>query len=123
MSSQIVCELIAQGGCQTVIAPPPSACTPIRIIAGSTTLPDVPVGAAFTHVVAWDGTGPFTVTVLQKPSWMTVTPVGSTTNTSILLSGTAPDTTEKVLQVLIQGCNDSRVEMVQRICYCQQAGV
>jgi len=121
VTAEVVCQLIAQGGCASIAPPPTAACTPVQIIAGRS-LPQIPIGVPFEHAIVWSGTSPFSVTALVKPSWMTVSPTGITSATAAIISGTAPDDTERYFQLLIEGCNSTRVEMIQTLCYCQQAG-
>lgn len=61
--------------------PPPPPCVPA---AGSISLPNATVDVAYNYVINLTGTAPFTITGQTKPSWMTVSLVGST----ITLGGT-----------------------------------
>lgn len=66
-----ICELIAAGGCAAV-----ATCVPLNVTAGKV-FSDAESGLQYSHALAWEGTAPFTVTVLQKPSWMTSPPSGA----------------------------------------------
>lgn len=120
LTTQIVCEMIAAGGCVTAVAA--ASCTPVKVLAGAV-IPDIVVGELFEWVIALSGTAPFSVSALIAPSWMNISPIGATNTTSILLSGTPPDGTALSLQILVTGCNGSSVMIVQRLCYCYAAGV
>ena len=117
LTTSTVCELISVGGCAAS-----ASCTALKVVAGKT-LPAAVGGLAYSHVIAWEGTAPFTVTVLQKPAWMTITPTGSTTGNAAVFSGTpvAP-TTDDFVQFVIENCG-GKYELNQRLDYCAPFGV
>jgi len=53
------------------------SCTPVSI-AGSPSLPDGIAGVAYSYVIGLNGTAPFSLTDIIKPSWMTINVVGGT---------------------------------------------
>ncbi len=65
--------------------PPPSCVAPS--IASGGTLPDGQVGVAYSHSITVNGSQPYNITNVTKPSWLTLTITGGNT---VLLSGT-PD--------------------------------
>lgn len=65
--------------------PPPSCVAPT--IASGGTLPDGQVGVAYSHSITVNGSQPFNITNVTKPSWLIITITGGNT---VLLSGT-PD--------------------------------
>ena len=111
-----VCDLINSGGCS-----PDAACVALNIIAGRK-FPDAETGLPFSHVIAWTGSTPVTVTVLTKPSWMTVTPTGTTNGNSVVFSGTAGAVTDgDIVQIAISNCGKT-YETNQRLDYCTPVG-
>jgi hypothetical protein len=114
VSLSVVCELIAQGGCAApVAAPPPAAgCARPAFVAGMP-LPEFSLNTPAAHAIVWDGTGPFTVNVWIKPSWMTTTVQGN----ALLLGGTPLDDTANNFQATItSACGTSEIN--SRVCYC-----
>lgn len=65
---------------------PPPACVAPSITSGST-LPDGQVGTAYSYSIIVNGSQPFNITNVTKPSWLSITIIGGNT---VLLSGT-PD--------------------------------
>jgi hypothetical protein len=120
VSLAVVCELIAQGGCTVPVAtaaPPPVTCARPSFVAGMP-LPEFELGAIAEHAIAWDGVGPFTVSVLVKPSWMTTSVVGNV----LVIGGTPPDDTAINFQATItNACGTTEIN--SRVCYCNIAGV
>lgn len=62
---------------------PGVSCTPVSII-GTPSLPDAYVGIAYNYTISLNGTQPFALSSVIKPSWMTITVVGG----DIIFSGT-----------------------------------
>jgi len=116
ITTATICDLISSGDCGG-----PLGCMPLSVLAGSV-LPSPESGIPYSHAIAWAGTSPATVTVLKKPAWMTVTPTGATTGTSLVLSGIpgSPADGDSV-QIAIINCG-GKFETNQRLIYCIPTG-
>lgn len=115
ITTATICDLINSGECAD------TDCIPLTIVAGST-FPAAATGLPYSHVIAWTGDAPATVTVLQKPAWMGVTPTGVTGGTSVVLSGTPGVSTDgDIVQLVIESCG-GKYETNQRLAYCSPAG-
>lgn len=108
VTTDVVCELIAQGGCGGG-----GTCTAVSL--GATSVPAAVIGQPYTAVFAFNNAT--SVTAVTKPSWATETVTGST----LILTGTP--TTGGDLVIRANGCNNSVVIVNQKIELCEQIGV
>jgi hypothetical protein len=108
VTTDVVCELIAQGGCAGG-----GVCTPVSL--GATSVPAAVIGTPYTAVFAFNNAT--SVTAVTKPAWATATVTGST----LILTGTP--TTGGDLVIRANGCNNSVVIVNQKIELCEQIGV
>lgn len=116
ITTATICALINSGECDDI-----PGCTPLTVVAGSD-FPAAETGLPYAHAIAWTGTASATVTVLAKPSWMTVTPVGVTAGSSVVLTGTPGVSTDgDIVQLAITNCG-GKYETNQRLAYCTPAG-
>lgn len=118
VTSQVVCDIVAQGGCIAPPSPTPApACAKPEFIAGMP-LPEFEVGQPANHAIAWKGDTPYVTQVLIKPSWMTITVTGNVA----VLTGTPLDDAAINFQMAVSNACGS-AEINTRVCYCEQAGV
>lgn len=108
ITTDVVCELISQGGCGAT-----GTCTPVSL--GATSVPAAVVGVPYTAVFAFNNAT--SVTAVTKPSWATETVTGST----LILTGTP--TSDGDLVIRANGCSNSVVIVNQKIELCEQIGV
>ena len=66
------------GAAQTITITVAAACVGVGINAEPVYLPDAIAGTAYSYVLNLTGTAPFSIGSIVKPSWMSITVVGST---------------------------------------------
>jgi len=109
ITTAIVCEFIAQGGCNSSIG----TCTPVSY--GTKSIPAAVIGSAWSAVVAFtNSTG---IVVDAKPSWVTSTVNG----TAVILTGTPPiGAVSEPIIVRATGCSSSVVVVHDTVSICEQ---
>lgn len=116
LTTATICDLISGGGCSASVS-----CVPLQVIAGLS-FPDAFTGQQYAHAVAWSGSSPATITILQKPSWMSASVTGVTTGNSVVFSGLAGLASSGAnVQFAITNCGGT-YGYSQRIVYCGPVG-
>ena len=111
VTSKVVCDLIAQGGCTAAT----TICTVVTY--GTKSVPAAVIGQPWSAIVAF--TNAISVTVEAKPSWATAVVNGSVA----VLTGTPPaGAATEPLIVKANGCNASIVVVHDSIQICEQVG-
>lgn len=108
MTTSIVCELIAQGGCAAT-----GTCTAVTY--GTKSVPQAVIGKPWSAVVAFANST--AVSVEAKPSW-----ASAVINTGVaILTGTPPvGAVTEPLIVKANGCNASVVVVHDSVSICEQ---
>lgn len=110
VTSKVVCDLIAQGGCAAT-----TTCTAVSY--GTKSVPTAVIGQPWSAIVAFANAA--SVTVEAKPSWATAVINSGTA----ILTGTPPvGAATEPLIVKANGCNASMVVVHDSIQICQQVG-
>lgn len=110
VTSKVVCDLIAQGGCTAT-----STCTAVTY--GTKSVPTAVIGQPWSAIVAFANAT--TVTVEAKPSWATAT----INDGSAILTGTPPvGAVTEPLIIKANGCNASMVVVHDSVSICEQVG-
>lgn len=109
--SQIVCELIAQGGCGAT-----ASCTPVSL--ATSNIPDAVIEKPYLGVIAFSNA--VSVAAVVVPPWATATNSGGV----MLIQGTPPiGSTDAYLSIMANGCANSISLLNEKVKVCQQVGV